>query len=198
MSTRFNELYIEGDPGTLRGFLAGFRCGCETRAPIFINVDHGVADDGFARQLAENIHLVETVTHVLVAGEVSEDLVSGIEQRGRAVGLRVHGRRAVRRASVAFHWEVYSPDEAARARRLFESDKPPSIELEDYHPERIVDDKARETGMYTAAHAFTEKARGTAYGPPDALIHWVEQLRQDDFIHVDTIRLVYEEKDPSA
>jgi hypothetical protein len=175
----------------LRGFIAGFACGCKGPATILINADHGVADDGFARQMAERMRLVETVTHVIVAGEVVEQLATGIEEHGEAVGLHLHGRRPIRRARVEFRWEVYSLEEALRARQFFENDKPAAIELDGYDPEEHVDEKADETGLYSPAHGYIVKAGGTAYGPPDELIEWVAALREDDFIHVETIQLEY-------
>ncbi|MGD8396810.1 MAG: hypothetical protein PVF43_15180 [Candidatus Eiseniibacteriota bacterium] len=196
MAETFSEVYVEGETDIVRGFVAGFLSGAATAARVFVNVDHGVADDGIARQMAERVHLIETVTHLIVDDRLRPKFLEGIGQHGDRLGIHSRGTRGVRAARCSFDWEVYSPDEAMKVRRLFENERPAAVGLEGYAPEQIVHEGEGKTGMYTPTHGFVVKATGHAEGPPDDLIDWVARLGEDGFIHVGRIELVYAEDDP--
>jgi hypothetical protein len=191
MARDFTELYVEGDHSVVRGFVAGFLGGSCVDAPVLVNSDHGIVDDGFARQMAERIHLVETVTHLIVAEGVRETFINALQQHGAKLGLKLCGEFAIARARVKFAWEVYAPNEAVKIRRLFENERPAAVELTGYDPVEIVNNNAGDPGMYTPVHSFTVKASGTAQGPPDAIVGWVAMLEENDFIQLDRIELEY-------
>ncbi len=188
MASKFTELYVEGDHAVVRGFVGGYLGGTSKDATLLVNSDHGVADDGIVRQMAEKAHLVETITHLLVEETIRRGFVTALEQRGADLGLTLCGEFAVTEARLAFDWEVYSLEEAMKARRLFENELPNEIRLEGYAPEETIDEEAKD-GMYSPVHGFTVKAGGEAAGPPDILIAWAVHLHENQFINTDTIRL---------
>jgi len=191
MAATFSELYVEGDAATIRGFLAGYTIGAGLTAPVFLNVDHDIRDDGITRQIAEWAHLVETVSHVVTAAETREPLVAAIERAGPDLGIKVLGHKPVREAHLKFKWEVYSRDEAAKLRALLEDERPPAVRLEGYAPEEEIDEDARGGAVYTPTHAYTARAKGRASGPPDALVPWADRLRRNDFVDSELIELTY-------
>ena len=190
MASEFTELYVEGDHDIVRGFVGGFLGGAQMDATLLVNSDHGVADDGVVRQMAEKAHLVDNITHVLVEEKLHQRLVTALAQQGADLGLTLCGEFAVTGARLSFEWEVYSLEEAMKARRPFENELPAQIKLENYAPEEIIDAKAK-SGMYSPVHSLTVKAAGEAVGRPDILITWAVKLHQNQFINVDTIRLEY-------
>ncbi len=138
MARRFNELYVQGSHDVVRGFVAGFRGGVGSEASLFVNSDHGVADDGIVRQIAEMAHLVHTITHLVIASDLRDGFVRALEEQGAALDLKLSGEFQIACARLAFEWKVFSPDEAMEVRRLFENERPRQIRLEGYDPEEII------------------------------------------------------------
>ena len=199
MAKGFTELFVEGSDDAVRGFVAGFTIGAGIEGLVFVNKDHDIADDPLARHVAELVHLVENVTHVLVADQHRRALSRAIERGGAGIGLKLRGERRVAAARLATSWEVYTREDAARIRRLYEEDLPPGVKLEGYEPsEEIHDEKSHGKGMYAPSHAYVARADCGARGAPDALIPWCRLLREEPFIQRQKIALIYKEEPQKA
>jgi hypothetical protein len=187
----YYEIVLDGDEEILRGFVAGYLAASGLSAEVFVAREFHVEHDSLAHQLAEWIGLVADRTHFIVPEQIHSRLEERVGQTASGLGIQLVEQRRICEARFGFGWKTYSREVADELRARFES-APDGVTLDDYAPsEEIHEDETGATGGYAPVHPYEAKASGVAHGAPGVVITWAAELRQNEFIEVDAIRLEY-------
>ncbi|MEA2558826.1 MAG: hypothetical protein QOH06_330 [Acidobacteriota bacterium] len=117
---------------------------------------------------------------------------SADQAREIARDLRVESLREVVEGRFGFKAEAYSPEIGAKIHDALNSNLPDGImcvdlEKEKRHPE------AKGVELFTPAHDYVYKARGTIVGTPPGILEMNRRLHRLDFVHEEPLELVYRE-----
>ncbi len=169
---RWYELIIDGPEDALEALPGDAIHGSDLR----------LASESFTDRVLEFLH---TRTHHVVFA--SEDRVGEIERN-----LRVESRREVVEGHFGFKAEAYNPEIGTKIHDALNSDLPAGIlcvdlEKEERHPE------AKGVELFTPAHDYIYKARGTIVGTPPGILEMNRRLHRLDFVHEEPLELVYRE-----
>ncbi|HEX5715873.1 MAG TPA: hypothetical protein VF179_06920 [Thermoanaerobaculia bacterium] len=170
---RWYELIIDGPEDALEALLpADAIRGSELR----------LASESFTDRVLEFLHA--RTHHVVFA---SEDHVREIER-----DLRVESLREVVEGRFGFKAEAYNPEIGAKIHDALNSDLPAGImcvdlEKEERHPD------AKGVELFTPAHDYVYKSRGTIVGTPPGILEMNRRLHRLDFVHEEPLELVYRE-----
>jgi hypothetical protein len=167
---RWYELIIDGPEDTLESLLPGDAIrGSELR----------LASESFTDRVLEFLHA--RTHHVVFA---SED-----DAREITRDLRVESLREVVEGHFGFEAEAYNPEIGAKIHDALNSDLPDGImcvdlEKEERHPE------AKGVELFTPAHDYVYKSRGTIVGTPPGILEMNRRLHRLDFVHEEPLELV--------
>jgi hypothetical protein len=189
--TDFYEIVLDGDCEVLKGFVAGYLAAGDLHNEVFVAREFHVEHDSLAHQLAEWIGLVDDRTHLIVPGHVHERIQIGTQRLGDRLKIRLVSSRRVAEARFEFRWQTYNREEADRLRGVFGS-PPDGVQLDGYEQnEEMHEEEEGQTGGYAPVHPYEARGSGVAHGNPRAVIVWASDLRDDDFVEVETVRLEY-------
>jgi hypothetical protein len=187
----YYEIVLDGDAKVLRGFVAGYLSASGLAPEVFVARDFHVEHDSLAHQLAEWIGLVADRTHFIVPEAIQAKIEQGTGGIGTRLGITVVEQRRIAEVRFEFSWKTHSREVAADLRACFEA-APTGVILEDYEPtEEVHEDESGMTGGYAPAQPYEAKAAGVAHGAPGAVITWAAELRQQEFVEVKNIKLIY-------
>ena len=163
---RWYELIIEGSEDALPGDVIR---GSELR----------LASESLTDRVLEFLHA--RTHHVVFA---SADHVREI-----ARDFQVESLREVVEGSFGFKAEAYNPEIGAKIHDALNSNLPDGImcvdlEKEERHPE------AKGVELFTPAHDYVYKARGTIVGTPPGILEMNRRLHRLDFVHEEPLELV--------
>jgi hypothetical protein len=170
----YEEFVVTGTPDQARAFLAGWAAGQglglgEQDERVLLAKDRRIRSEGHLESLVETLRPGH-VTHLVVREDAAEPLGRALAAGGRAAGVELRSRRRVRSASFEFEYEIFTKEEGALVRTVFEG-LPEGVTLsEDYRPRESIDPKAAGVELYAPAHAYTLAARGTAHGPLEGIL----------------------------
>jgi hypothetical protein len=104
----------------------------------------------------------------------------------------VESRREVVEGRFGFKAEAYNPEIGAKIHDALNSDLPAGImcvdlEKEERHPE------AKGVELFTPAHDYVYKSRGTIVGTPPGILEMNRRLHRLDFVHEEPLELVCRE-----
>jgi hypothetical protein len=191
--TDFYEIVLDGDCEVLKGFVAGYLAAADLQNEVFVARELHVENDSMAHQLAEWIGLVADRTHLIVPGQVHERIQIGTQRLGDRLKIKLVSSRKVAEARFAFRWQTYNEEEAGRLRSIFGS-PPDGVQLDAYEEaEERHEEEQGHTGAYAPVHPYEAKGSGAAHGDPGGVIVWASELREEDFVEVETVRLEYED-----
>jgi hypothetical protein len=185
------EIVLDGNTDRLRGFVAGYLAASGLEREVFVSSEFHVESDSLAHQVAEWIGLVKDRTHLVVPEQIHARLEQGAERIGRELGIEIVAIRKLAGASFGFRWKTFSREAADDLRARFGS-PPAGIDLQDYsQSEEVREGEEERTGGYAPVHPYQAEGSGVARGLAGRVIGWAAELRQNDLIEVDRIRLEY-------
>lgn len=166
---RWYELIIDGPEEALESLPGDAIRGSELR----------LASESVTDRVLEFLHA--RTHHVVFA---SEDHAREIAQN-----LRVESLREVVEGRFGFTAEAYNPEIGARIHDALNSDLPDGVmcvdlEKEERHPD------AKGVELFTPAHDYVYKARGTIVGTPPGILEMNRRLHRLDFVHEEPLELV--------
>ncbi len=189
--SEYYEIVLDGDAEILRGFVVGYLAATGLGSKVFVCREFHIEHDSLAHQLGEWIGLLENRTHLIVPSDAHDQIRAGVEEAGDELKIEVHASQKLIGAEFDFEWKTYNRDEAAKLRALFDT-PPAGVKLDAYSPEETIhEDEVGQTGAYAPTHPYTARASGKAHGDPGALIEWAAELRDRDFVKIETIKLEY-------
>ena len=114
---------------------------------------------------------------------------SAEQAREIARKLRLESLREVVEGRFGFKAEAYNPEIGAKIHDALNSNLPDGImcvdlEKEERHPE------AKGVELFTPAHDYVYKARGTIIGKPPGILEMNRRLHRLDFVHEEPLELV--------
>ena len=168
---RWYELLIEGSEDELESLLQG-------RDDVIRGSELRLASESFADRILEFLHARNH--HVVFAPE------------SLARELRPETIREVVEGHFGFKAEAYNPEIGAKIHDALNSNLPDGVmcvdlEKEERHPE------AKGVELFTPAHDYVYKARGTIVGKPPGILEMNRRLCRLDFVHEEPLELVYRE-----
>ena len=179
---RWYQLHIEGPEDALESLLA------EHPGDAIRGSELHLGTESIKDRVLEVLHA--RTRHVVFASEAhARELARTVRRRS---DLRLKGLREVVEGRFGFKAEAYNPEIGAKIHDALNSDLPDGIlcvdlEKEERHPE------ARGVELFTPAHDYVYKARGTIVGPPPGILEMNRRLCRLDFVHAEPLELVYRE-----
>jgi hypothetical protein len=169
---RWYELLIEGSEDELESLLQG-------RGDIIRGSELRLASESFTDRVLELLHARKH--HVVFASES--------QARELARHVRLERIREVVEGRFGFKAEAYNPEIGAKIHDALNSDLPAGImcvdlEKEERHPD------ARGVELFTPAHDYIYKSRGTIVGTPPGILEMNRRLMRLDFVHEEPLELV--------
>ncbi|MFQ5600453.1 MAG: hypothetical protein ACE5G2_07860 [Candidatus Krumholzibacteriia bacterium] len=189
----FEKLVVEASGELTRGLVVGW-CTAKGLSPEKIGRRILWPDDWDIRVGSTLEGIVEAlrpgdVTFLLVRDDTVDELVAAMQVWETLCDLRLRSRHRVLGAYFDFKYEIFSRDEAAEVRSIFES-VPDGVNLsDDYAPEERSDLGAAGTEMYAPAHAYVCRAEGTVGGRLRGVLTVRERARQHERIQIRDVRL---------
>jgi hypothetical protein len=170
---RWYELLIEGSEDALESLLK------EHPGDAIRGSELRLASESFTDRILEFLHA--RTHHVVFA---SEEHARKIER-----DLRVESLREVVEGRFGFKAEAYNPEIGAKIHDALNSNLPGGImcvdlEKEERHPD------AKGVELFTPAHDYVYKARGTIVGTPPGILEMNRRLHRLDFVHEEPLELV--------
>lgn len=146
-----------------------------------------LVSESFTDRVLEFLHA--RTHHVVFASEA--------RARDIARDLPVESLREVVEGHFGFEAEAYNPEIGTKIHDALNSDLPAGItcvdlEKEERHPD------ARGVELYTSAHDYVYKSRGTIVGTPPGILEMNRRLRRLEFVHGEPLELVYREASLSS
>jgi hypothetical protein len=147
-----------------------------------------LASESFTDRVLEFLR-AQTHHVVFASADHSRELARAIRERD---DLRLEGIREVVEGRFGFKAEAYSPEIGAKIHDALNSDLPDGImcvdlEKEVRHPE------AKGVELFTPAHDYVYKSRGTIVGTPPGILEMNRRLCRLDFVHEEPLELVCRE-----
>jgi hypothetical protein len=173
---RWYELHIEGPEDALEALLAERPGDAIRGSELYLATES--LKDRVLEALRAQTH------HVVFASE------SHARELTRAMkDLRLEGIQEVVEGRFGFKAEAYNPEIGAKIHDALNSNLPDGIlcadlEKEERHPE------AKGVELFTPAHDYVYKARGTIAGPPPGILEMNRRLRRLDFVQTERLELV--------
>ena len=179
----YYELVIKGDDDAVRGFLAGLEAAAQLTGEIYLGRDHPINTHHLRDILTlrgDNCHLVTNAHN----HKILKEAIAKTDD----VKFELVSDRKIERASFDFEFETFNKTVAEEIRAAFEP-PPAGVKLTGYRPveERHPDAKGIE--MYTPAHEYSFRGKGTAEGDIEKLLKFRQRLDDHDFIDVKDIHL---------
>lgn len=167
---RWYELLVEGSEGLLEG------------SDVIRGSELRLASESFTDRILEFLHA--RTHHVVFAPE------SQVRELARQ--LRVERIREVVEGRFGFTAEAYNPEIGAKIHDALNSNLPDGImcvdlEKEERHPD------AKGVELFTPAHDYIYKSRGTIVGKPPGILEMMRRLHRLDFVHEEPLELVCRE-----
>ncbi len=179
---RWYELLIDGSEDALESLLKAYPDdaiqGSELR----------LASESFTDRVLEFLH-ARTHHVVFASANHARELARAIRERSE---LRLEGLREVVEGRFGFTAEAYNPEIGAKIHDALNSDLPDGImcvdlEKEERHPD------AKGVELFTPAHDYVYKSRGTIVGTPPGILEMNRRLCRLDFVHEEPLELVCRE-----
>lgn len=179
---RWYELLIEGSKVFLESLLQDYPGeairGSELR----------LASTSFTDRIREFLH---AQTHHVVFAPASHARILADAARERS-GVRLESVREVIEGRFGFTAEAYNQEIGARIHDALNTNLPDGIacvdlEKEERHPD------AKGIEMFTPAHDYVYKARGTIVGTPPGILEMNRRIVRLDFVHEEPLELVCRE-----
>lgn len=175
---RWYELLIEGSEDELGSLLQG-------RGDVIRGSDLRLASESFTDRIRELLHARRH--HVVFA---SEDQARKLAQAIRQPeDLRLKSVREVVEGRFGFKAEAYNPEIGAKIHDALNSDLPDGIMCVDLEKEERNPD-AKGVELFTPAHDYVYKSRGTIVGTPPGILEMNRRLCRLDFVHEEPLELV--------
>ena len=193
----YEEFVVTGTPDHARAFLASWAAGQglgggEFDERILFAKERHIRSESHLESLVETLR-PGRVTHLVVREDAAEPLGRALSSEGRVAGVELRSRRRVRSASFEFEYEIFSREEGALVRAVFEM-LPESVTLSgNYNPRETVDEKAAGVELYAPAHEYTLAARGAASGQLEGLLELLQRTARHERIRAGDIVLELED-----
>lgn len=170
---RWYELLIEGSEDELGSLLQG-------RDGVIRGSELRLASESFTDRIRELFNA--RTQHVVFASE----------SQARELSVRAKSLREVVEGRFGFKAEAYNPEIGAKIHDALNTDLPAGImcvdlEKEERHPE------AKGVELFTPAHDYIYKSRGTIVGAPPGILEMNRRLHRLDFVHEEPLELVCRE-----
>lgn len=176
---RWYELLIEGSEDKLESLLK------DHPGDAIRGSELRLASESFTDRIREFLH-AQTHHMVFASADHARELARAIRERD---GLRLESLREVLEGSFGFKAEAYNAEVAAKIHDALSSDLPDGImcvdlEKEESHPD------AKGIELFTPAHDYIYKARGTIVGTPPGILEMNRRICRLDFVHEEPLELV--------
>lgn len=176
---RWYELLIEGPEDALESLLEAHP-GDAIRAS-----ELRLASESFTDRILEFLN-AQTHHVVFASAGHARELARTVRRRS---DLRLEGLREVMEGRFGFKAEAYNPEIGAKIHDALNSGLPDGVmcvdlEKEERHPE------AKGVELFTPAHDYVYKARGTIVGTPPGILEMNRRLHRLDFVHEEPLELV--------
>ena len=169
---RWYELLIEGSEDELKSLLQG-------RSDVIRGSELRLASESFTDRIREFLNA--QTHHVVFASE----------SQARELAQRVRPERILEvvEGRFGFTAEAYNPENGTKIHDAINSDLPDGVmcvdlEKEERHPE------AKGVELFTPAHDYIYKARGTIVGTPPGILEMNRRLCRLDFVQEEPLELV--------
>ncbi len=175
---RWFELLIEGREDALVSLLE------ENTAEIFRGSELRLAESSIAGRV---LGFLRAKTHHLVFASAAQarELIRRIPEHPK---LRLEGIREVAGGRFGFEAEAYNREVGRKIHDTLTSDLPPGIDCLDLEKEETHPD-AKGIELFTPAHEYVYKARGTIVGTPPGILEMNRRIVRLDFVHEEPMEL---------
>lgn len=176
------ELVIEGREDDVRELLPGVATDGEHP---YWGEDLDLQGNSLPDRLRE---LLGARTHHLlfVPGTQVGPLTRAIEGKPE---IRLERVREIASGCFSFEAEAYSPEVAARIKRVLHGPLPPEVVLETSDEKEREDPEAKGVELYSPVHDFVYRCRGSFSGPPPGIFEIHRTLQGMDFVHPEKLEL---------
>lgn len=172
---RWYELLIEGSEDEMESLLQG-------RSGVIRGSELRLAGERFTDRILE---FLNSRTHHVVFASESQALELARHARLEGVFEVLEGR-------FGFTAEAFNPDNGAKIHDALNSDLPEGIMCVDLEKEELHPD-AKGIELFTPAHDYVYKARGTIVGTPPGILEMNRRLHRLDFVQEEPLELVCRE-----
>ncbi len=171
----FNEIVIQGSAKVVRAFLSGLVLGSGRQATVLYSHLEGIHHEGKAERLAELVGVREADCHVVVDAATAAWLRGLSRAITDQTGLVIAANRRIRGATMAIRYEAFGKRHDDEILALLKP-LPAGLKLGEFTREVHTDPSATGAAVYTAAHAFEARGRGTVSGRIDLLVAFRRRL----------------------
>lgn len=172
MRNRFVEVVFEGHFNTVRGYVEGLRDGMGTASEFFFSSEAGIEAETLSELIKEWVSLGHKLHHVVMEEELCNKIKDVLSKKGRDAVMTytsIKSSKLVRGAVFDFEFEAYASKYADEIKELL-SRLPEGVSLSDYKPEEKINHKAEGVELYTPAHDFIFRGKGSIAGPVEQVV----------------------------
>lgn len=185
MANTYYEIIIKGDDELARAYVEGWFIGRDIKDGYEFGEDEAL-DLGHVRNL---IKYHGSVLHMICESSLRGELKRAIRQAPEEYEFEIVESRLIQRACFKFEFSTANRRVAGQIKRIF-STLPEGVRAVDYQPKEIVDPSARGAEMYSPAHAYEFKGKGSIEGDPDGVYDVHVRMDDHQLIKVRDIELV--------
>ena len=174
--TRDVQVTVQGAEDYVRGFVRGLLIGEHTMWwPIF-NQEFGIQDETLAETLKEWVGLSEPMTRFIMP-EAAVPMLRHALADPRSVGIAVREVRPILGSSFEFSLAIFNEAIGQQANDIF-SKVPPGVNIVGFTPVESVNPDATGVELYSPAHDYSLKGKGSVSGPFRDVLYVHEQARR--------------------
>lgn len=176
-SGRDIEVIVQGREGYLLGFVRGLLIGERSQWwPVF-NHEFGIQNETLAETLKEWVGLSDPLTRFIVP-EAALPVLRRALADPRSVGLTLREARPILSASFEFTVAVYNAELGRKVREIF-TKVPPGVVVAGLSLVEEEDPDATGVELYSPAHDYELKGKGTVSGSFRDVLYVHEQARRE-------------------
>lgn len=176
------EMVIEGREEDIRALLPGVAS--EGDRPFWgeeLELHAGAFPDRIRELLGARTHHLLYVPSTQVGA-----LVRAIEGKP---DIRLERVREILSGRFSYKAAAYSEDVAAKIQSVLHGPLPPGVVPEEHKEKETVDPEAKGVELYTPAHDYTWRCRGSFSGAPPGIFQMHRTLQALDFVHQEKLEL---------
>jgi hypothetical protein len=172
MGSGFVEVVFEGHYNTVRGYVEGLQDGMGTSGKFFFSAETGIEAETLSELIREWVSLGHKLHHVVMEEELFNkirDILSKKNQDAVMAPNSIKSLKIVKGAAFAFEFEAYAQKYADEIKALLDG-LPEGVSLRDYQPEEKINHEAVGVELYTPAHDYIFRGKGSIGGPVEQVI----------------------------